>query len=378
MLAYISHLAPRLWQMMRLLKSTGSLYLHCDPTASHYIKVLMDAVFGAKNFRNEIVWSYRRWTAGSKNFQRMHDVILRYTKTSEATFNVQYEPYGDWIKKDYGYTDKDGRRWRWHTVKGKRYKVFLEDENRGVKLNDVWQIPYLGSTAKERIGYPTQKPEALLERIIKASSNEGYIVLDPYCGCGTTVHVAERLKRRWIGIDITHLAIGVVEHRLKERLGVNPKVVGKPRGIRAAWDLFKRNPFQFESWIVSELGFLPNEKQVGDKGIDGRGYVSGKSESVIVQVKGGKNVGPGAVRDLSGTVTEQKGLFGVLVIMENAVLTKATKSALAQGMVEVDGKKYPKLQAFSVEDYFAKKRLKLPPLLERFTGRKPGLWDIDD
>lgn len=368
MLAYISHLAPRLLQMKRLLKPTGTIYLHCDPTASHYIKVLMDAVFGAKNFRNEIVWCYRTGGSSKSSFSKKHDVILRYSKSDKFVFNQL---------KEKAYTKSKSRK-PGIVNYGAGTTEFFQDEKgvyNWVNMRDIWEISYIGSTHPERMGYPTQKPEKLLERIIEASSDEGYIVLDPYCGCGTTVHVAQRLKRRWIGIDITHLSIGVIEHRLKERLGIETKVVGKPRSIRAAWDLFRRNPFQFESWIVSELGFLPNEKQVGDKGIDGRGYVRGADEPVIVQVKGGKNVGPGAVRDLSGTVTEQKGLFGVLVVMENAILTKATRSALASGTEEIDGKRYPKLQAFSVEDYFAGKKLKLPRLLEGFTGRKPDLID---
>ena len=160
---YISWLKERVAEMHRLLKPTGSIYLHCDYHANAYIRVdVLDKIFGNDNFRNEIIWHYRRWTAGNKNFQRMHDLIFRYTKSNNFLFNLQYEPYGKWIKKDYNYKDKDGRRWRWHTVKGNRCKVYLEDENRGVKLNDVWIIPYLGSTSKERIGYPTQKPEKLI------------------------------------------------------------------------------------------------------------------------------------------------------------------------------------------------------------------------
>ena len=214
--AFLCWLGVRLMEMHRVLREDGSLYLHCDPTASHYIKAMLDAVFGSRNYRNEIIWHYRRWTAGTKNFQRMHDVIFRYSKSDDFVFNLQYEPYGDWIEKDYGYVDEEtGKRWRWHTVKGKRYKVFLEDENRGVKLNDVWLIPYLGSTAKERTGYPTQKPLALYERIIIASSNEGDIVLDPFCGCATTPIAAERLKRQWIGMDIWDGAQGIVLQRLE-------------------------------------------------------------------------------------------------------------------------------------------------------------------
>ncbi len=213
--AFLYWLGVRLMEMHRVLRQDGTLYLHCDPTASHYLKLMLDAIYGRQNFRNEIIWHYRRWTAASRNFQRMHDVLLRYTKSDAFTFNLLYEPYGDWIDKDYRYVDEEtGRRWRWHTVKGKRYKVFLEDRDRGVKLNDVWQIPYLGSTAKERTGYPTQKPLALYRRIIKASSNEGDIVLDPFCGCATTPVAAEQLGRQWVGIDIWDKAHETVLARL--------------------------------------------------------------------------------------------------------------------------------------------------------------------
>ena len=220
MKAYLIMMGIRMLEMRRVLKLTGSIYLHCDPTASHYLKMMMDSIFGEKNFRNEIVWHYRRWTAGTRNFQRMHDVLLRYTKSDQFKFIVQYEPYGDWIKKDYTHTDDDGRRWRWHTVKGKRYKVYLEDENRGVKLNDVWQMPHLGSTAKERTGYPTQKPLALLDRIIQASSNPGDVVLDPFCGCATTCIAAEGLQRQWIGIDLSPKAVELVKMRLGRDLNI--------------------------------------------------------------------------------------------------------------------------------------------------------------
>ena len=227
--AFLCFLSVRLIEMPRILKPTGSIYLHCDPTASHYIKMCMDAAFGAKNFRNEIIWHYRRWTAGNRNFQRMHDTILRYTKSASFNFDVQFEPYGDWIKKDYTHVDEDGRRWRWHTVKGVRCKVYLEDENKGVKLNDVWQIPYLGSTANERTGSPDQKPLALYERIIKASSNEGDLVLDPFCGCATTIIAANSLKRRWVGID---RRVDARYHIITRLMGISKKERERDREIR--------------------------------------------------------------------------------------------------------------------------------------------------
>ncbi len=219
--AYLVYMAARLLECKRVLKSDGTIYLHCDPTMSHYLKLVMDAIFGRGNFRNEVIWHYRRWTATSKNFQRMHDVLLRYTKSDDYSFNLLYEPYGDWIKKDYRYVDEEtGKRWRWHTVKGKRYKVFLEDENRGVKLNDVWIIPYLGSTAKERTGYPTQKPLALYRRVIEASSMPGDLVLDPFCGCATTCIAAQDLGRQWAGIDVAGKAIELTKTRLRKELGL--------------------------------------------------------------------------------------------------------------------------------------------------------------
>ena len=225
--SYLIYMAIRLLEMHRLLKPTGTIYLHCDPTMSHYLKLTMDAVFGRNNFRNEVVWHYRRWTAGTRNFQKMHDILLRYSKTENFTFNVQYEPYGDWIKKDYGHIDSDGRRWRWHTIKGDRQKVYLEDENRGVKLNDVWQIPYLGSTAKERTGFKTQKPLSLLDRIIKSSSNEDDMVFDPFCGCATTLAAADKLFRSWTGIDISSKAAKLIKDRIREQQGLFKSITSR-------------------------------------------------------------------------------------------------------------------------------------------------------
>lgn len=216
---YCVYMAIRLIEIARILKPTGSVYLHCDPTMSHYLKLVMDCIFGEKNFRNEIIWAYKRWTASSSKFQKLHDIILYYAKTDNVIFNTQYEPYGAWIEKDYGYTDEEtGKKWRWHTVKGNKYKVFLEDRDRGVKIGDWWIIPPIGSTAKERTGYPTQKPLALLERIIKSSSKEGDMVLDPFCGCATTCVAAEKLQRHWVGIDVSQKAYELVKERLEKEV----------------------------------------------------------------------------------------------------------------------------------------------------------------
>ncbi|MCY4246501.1 MAG: DNA methyltransferase [Chloroflexi bacterium] len=385
MMAYLVMMTARLVELHRVLKATGSLYLHCDPTASHYLKIVLDAIFDNRNFRNEIIWHYRRWTAGSKHFQRMHDVILRYTKSQDFVFNLQYEPYGDWIKKDYGYVDEEtGKRWRWHTVKGNRYKVFLEDENRGVKLNDVWIIPYLGSTAKERLGYPTQKPLALLERIIRASSNEGDIVLDPFCGCGTAIAAAHKLNRQWIGIDITHLSIALQKYRLGDMFelesGKDYEVIGEPTteaGARElAQDSANEGCYQFEWWALSLVGAKPVGGQAGskrgkkgaDKGIDGiinffEQGANGKARArkVVVQVKSGA-VKAGDIRDLAGTIEREQAAIGVFVTLESPT-QPMRKEALAAGYYESDfwQRSYRRLQILSIRDLFAGERVDMPP-----------------
>ncbi len=197
MMAYLSYMVLRLAEIRRVLKPNGSVYLHCDPTVSHYLKIIMDAVFGANNFRNEIVWSYQRWTGGTKHFQRMHDTILFYAKSNkDCVFNALTEPYSQ-------KSQHKGRRHSKFTKAGKIEQKYTSDTTRQKSMRDVWDISYLNSQAKERLGYRTQKPLALLERIIQASSNKGDIVLDPFCGCGTTVDAANRLDRRWIGIDIS-------------------------------------------------------------------------------------------------------------------------------------------------------------------------------
>jgi site-specific DNA-methyltransferase (adenine-specific) len=214
LLAYLSMMAPRLVELRRVLKPSGSLYLHCDPTASHYLKVLLDAVFGPGTFRNEIVWRYRRWPTKARRFQRMHDVLLFYTARpgAEHTFHTLYgyEKLADSTLKTFG-----TRKQRADFSSGHRKPGVEDNETQGPPLSDSWEIGVIAAIGKERTGYPTQKPEALLERVIRASSSEGDTVLDPFCGCGTTIAVADRLKRRWIGIDVAHVAIGIVRERMR-------------------------------------------------------------------------------------------------------------------------------------------------------------------
>ena len=270
LMAYLVMMALRLVELHRVLKPTGSFYLHCDPTASHYLKIILDQIFGVENFRNEMVWSYRRWPAKQKNFQKMHDIILFYSKEKqENTFNMIYE------------TLSAGTLKRW---KGKKSKVSFEGEIRlvtqmtnvesqGRPADDVWSIPVINSQAKERLGYPTQKPEALLERIIKASSNEGDVVLDAFCGCGTAVAVAQRLNRRWIGVDITHLAIALLKYRLADAFGddVKYEIIGEPKDAESAKALAVQDRYQFQWWALSLIRARPyqGKKKGADEGVDG-------------------------------------------------------------------------------------------------------------
>ena len=232
--AFMCFMAVRLLEMHRVLKPTGSIYLHCDPTASHYLKAVMDAVFGWKQFRNELIWSYRRYTAKSNRFQREHDVILFFGRETPV-FNVIHRPYGEQSgKRDSHYKqDEDGRWFRWQKLRGQEpYKIYLSD--RGRRIGDVWPLPHINASARERTGYPTQKPLELYERVIKASSNAGGIVLDPFCGCATTCVAAERLGRKWVGIDIWDKAHEVVLDRLKK---IGLAVDGESAGLLAFGDV---------------------------------------------------------------------------------------------------------------------------------------------
>ncbi|MCL2744028.1 MAG: HNH endonuclease [Planctomycetaceae bacterium] len=213
MMAYLTYMAQRIIEMHRVLKGTGSLYLHCDPTAGHYLKLLLDSVFGRNNFRNEVIWSYQRWTSSSKAFQRTHDTVLFYAKDiNKNVFNVQTEPYSKLsAHKAKRFTKIEG---------GKIIQNYTEDMVREKSMRDVWEISILNSQSKERVGYPTQKPLALLHRIIKASSNEGNIVMDPFCGCATTCVAAQQLGRKWIGIDIEKQAVGILVERLSDDAGL--------------------------------------------------------------------------------------------------------------------------------------------------------------
>jgi DNA modification methylase len=366
MLAYLVMMCPRLLELRRTMKPTASIYLHCDPVASHYLKMLMDAVFEPGNFRNEIIWCYKRWPSKQDNFQQMHDVILRYSKSENVIWNRLYEDFTEQTKKRI----KGGMKIK-HIV-GESGKILIRpttEKSPGVAMCDYWNIPMIAGQAKERLGYPTQKPEALLERIIQASSNEGDLVLDPFCGCGTTVAVAQKLKRRWIGIDITHLAITLMKQRLKDAFGdsVQFQVMGEPVSMPDAAALAESDPYQFQWWALGLVGARPTEGKKGaDKGIDGKvvfqGDEAGKFETVVISVKAG-NTGAAHVRDLKGVLDREKAAIGVLISMQEPTSPMKTEAVTA-GFFESQtwGRKYPKIQLLTVADLLAGKQIAMPPI----------------
>ncbi len=426
MTAYLCMMGVRLTELHRVLKDTGSLYLHCDPTASHYLKILLDAVFGARNFQNEIDWKRTTTHSDAKTWSSNADCILFYSKKQKGfTWNIPREPHSDsYIKAKFTEDDEDGRgpyqkhdmtspsprpnmmyNWRGfeYPPKGWRFKLEtmkkLESENRiwypldkngeldtsrrprlkkflsemeGGVIGDIWtDIPPLNSQAQERLGYPTQKPVALLERILAASCNEGDVVLDPFCGCGTTVHAAQKLNRKWIGIDVTHIAVSLIETRLFDAFGKDAKftVHGTPKDIGGAQDFFDRDDRtkkEFEKWAVALIKAYPQSggKKGADGGIDGLFWFGqDKDHKAIVSVKGGKNVGVGMVRDLDAVVNEQKAAIGVLL-----TLTPPTKPMLEwaakSGTFDVDGfGTVQRIQIVTVEDALRKQERAVDTLI---------------
>jgi DNA modification methylase len=419
MMAYLAMMAPRLVELRRVLKETGSIYLHCDPTASHYLKILMDAVFGPQFYGTEIIWKRSSAHSDTKQGRRLHghihDVILFYTKGVKWTWNPVFTEY------DRSYTDafyrhvepETGRLYRlgdltaarpggdteyeWKGVKPYKgrfwaysranmekfdaegrlvyaksgmpsYKRYL-DEMQGVPLQDLWtDVPPIGPGAQERLGYPTQKPEALLERILKASSNEGDLVLDPFCGCGTTVQVAQRLNRRWIGIDITHLAIGLIKKRLSDAFGPEIKstydVVGEPTDYAGAAALAAEDKYQFQWWALGQVGARPTDQKKGaDRGIDGRLYFhdddSGQSKQIIFSVKAG-GVSVPQVRDLVGVLTREKAQIGVFLSFDEPTKPMLREAAEAGFYKSTDGTTYPKLQILTIQQILDGKQPEYP------------------
>ena len=366
MMAYLTMMAVRLVELHRVLKPTGSLYLHCDSTADHYLRLLLDSIFGQANFQNEIIWSYRRWPSPSNHFQRMHDIIHFYSKSSDKKriFNIEYEPSSESYQKRFkGKTQM-------LDPETKTRKITLEEESKGLPLRDVWQVPIIAGFSKERLGYPTQKPEALLERIIQASSNEGDIVLDPFCGCGTSITVAERLKRRWLGIDITHLAITLIKKRLHDTYGeeLAPyEVVGEPADAKSAEALAESNRHQFEWWALGLVDAFPaqDKKKGADKGVDGVIYfkddAGGAHKKIIVQVKSG-HVGSPHIRDLKGVLERDQAAIGALITLRPPTKAMREEAAAADFYVREGPpvQRFPRLQILTIAELFAGKKLEYP------------------
>jgi len=367
MMAYLTMMCIRLLELRRVLKDSGSIYLHCDPTASHYLKLLMDAVFGARQFRNELVWCYETAGKSKKQFSRKHDVILFYSMSAEWIFNTREVAIPRKPNKHMKVgVDESGREYEEKKDKrtGKVYRWYFDE---GRLPLDYWtDIPFMNREEAQRLGYPTQKPEALLERIIKASSNEGDLVLDPFCGCGTALVAAERLKRRWIGIDITHLAVGIMKWRLEKTFpGIKYKVVGEPVDLEGAKALAAQNKYQFQWWAVSLIGGQPygDRKKGADTGIDGYVYFMDEKDKVkkaIVSVKGG-GTSVKDVRDLSGVIDREKAEMGIFLTLEPPTKPMMVEAASKGFYSSPQGRDYPRLQILTIEECLAGKKPDLPP-----------------
>jgi site-specific DNA-methyltransferase (adenine-specific) len=408
-MAYLTMMAVRLLELHRVLKPTGSLYLHCDPTASHYLKVLLDAVFGAPRFLNEIIWQRTGAHNDAKRFGRVTDTILLFSKTSNYTFNPQFAEYTpEYIEERYRYLDPDGRRfwantatspnprpnmmyewkgcasppngWRferttmermekenrlYYSKSGMVYVKNYLDEQKGRAAQNLWSDIAMSKSGAERLGYPTQKPVELLERIVAASSNPGDVVLDSFCGCGTTIHAAEKLGRKWIGIDVTHLAISLIEKRLKDAFpSITFQVNGTPKDLEGARALADQDKYQFQWWAVSLVDAVPygGKKKGADSGIDGFIYFKpdGKTtEKAIVSVKGGGNVGVPMIRDLGHVVDREKAKIGVFITLAEPTKPMLTEAVKA-GYYQTPYGKFPKLQILTIEELFAGKKPELP------------------
>lgn len=368
MMAYLTMMAIRLNEMWKVLKPSGSIYLHCDPTASHYLKLVMDAIFGTKNFRNEIIWCYRGAGYSKKDFGKRHDILFRYSKTNNYTFNL------DDVREEYAEATKE--RFKHYIGNIRKGKDFGQQvlHPLGRHPDDWWQIQPIAPSAKERLSYPTQKPELLLEKLIKASSSKEDLILDTFCGCGTTIAVAERLHRRWIGIDITHLAITLIKHRLNDTFEneLTPyEVIGDPKDLRSAEVLAKQDRYQFEWWAIGLVNARPakDRKKGADKGIDGYIYFfddkTDKAKRIIVQVKSG-HINPGQIRDLRGVVVREKAVIGAFITLEKPTRPIRTEAAEAEFYEPkfFPNKRYPRIQILTIEELLQGKKLEYPSLLE--------------
>ena len=369
-LAYLSYMANRLRECHRVLKPTGSIYLHCDPTMSHYLKVVLDGIFNRQNFRNEVVWAYSGWNKRlARHIERRHDLILFYAMGKLQIFNYPFRPWkskNEYLakRKQKLRTDENGKEYVLSDAgNGERVRRYIDDAMAyGVPLDDVWQIDKINNSDKERIGYPTQKPLALLEPIIKASSNEGDTVMDPFCGCGTSIHAAQNLGRRWIGIDVCVNACKIIEKRLRssfDSVWSDVKFIGMPKTQPQAKTLADMDKFRFERWAVALVdGMEANRHQRGDKGIDGWGRFpirKGKWIDMVSQVKGG-GTSPGDVQAFNGARQQAKAHLGIFTCFEDRVTSRMRDAAASTGrFLDV-----PRVQIYTVDDYFKGLKPRIP------------------
>jgi len=426
MMAYLVEMTARLVELHRVLKPTGSLYLHCDPTASHYLKIILDSVFTPQCFMSELIWKRTSAHSSAKRYGPVHDSVLVYTASSHFTWNQQYTAHDPaYVKSHYGQIDADGRRWTasdltaagtrngssgqpWRgydpAAKGNHWKFTLEnlerldtegriywpaaggwpryrrylDEVKGTPLQDVWtDIPPVNAKAAERLGYPTQKPLDLLERMILASSNPGDIVLDPFCGCGTALVAAEKLDRKWVGIDITYLSIAVMKARLANSFALTDiEVVGQPTEVEGARGLAQApntdGRYQFQWWALGLVDARPVggvKKKGADSGIDG--VISftdegGKLERVIVSVKSG-HVNRGMISDLRGVMEREGAAIALFVTLEEPSRPMKDEAATAGHFhSEVWNRDYQRIQILSIRELLEEhKRPDLPAFVHQ-------------
>lgn len=426
MMAYLLMMAPRLMELHRVMKPTASLYLHCDPVASHYLKIILDVVFGPTRFINEITW--KRTSSHNdarRKFSDIGDTLLVYAKTQDYYFQCQYRPHDQaYVDRFYRNTDPDGRRWMsdnlvspnprpnltyeykgfkpheygWKVELVKmeeldrqgrlifpkspegriRVKRYL-DEMSGMPVGNIWDdIPPIHAHASERMGYPTQKPLTLLERIINASSNPGDLVLDPFCGCGTAVVAAEKLGRKWIGIDVTFIAVDLMISRLANDFGLKRgkdyDIHGDPKDAYSALKLFEESPKQFEIWAVGLAEGVPQPDKVGDRGVDGKVYFhdqEGKLQWAVCQVKGG-HLTPSLIRDFAHVIEREKAAMGFFICLEKP--TKGMYNEAEElGFFTIGRRKIPKLQIRTIKELLEEsKEFERPEgyLLKSGSGKK--------
>ena len=431
MLAYLTYMGQRLTYAQRLLKPTGSIYLHCDPTASHYLKLLMDSLFGSRNFRNEITWQRTESHNTANRYGNVADILLYYARDAEAgpTWNGGFHRYGSGKYSEqqlqrFRYVDDDGRRYRLDDLTAPRpnsdsgkfewrgtmpgptrgwgyrleqleqwwsegrihtkrdgtprmdgLKVYLDDAD-GKALQNVWtDVPRIGNTSRERLGYPTQKPLALLERIIEASSNPGDFVLDPFCGCGTAVVAAHQLGRRWAGIDISSMAIDIVQERRLETLGIQANIQGIPQDLVSARRLASERWLDFQAWAAMRIpGMAANQQPGADAGIDGRGTLlvppeDRESRLALAQVKGGRTFRLSELRDFLRVIEREEAACGVFITVDRVRSAAARTEAAQMGELAVGANRHPRAQLWSIEEYFQGVRPNLPALANPYTGR---------